>query len=113
MNFSSEVKGDILIEKLNLKRPSTKEAGELKTLLLDKINNGAKKVLIDLSSCEYMNSSFLGTIIFIYKTLSESGGQLKLVTSQTDIKILLEITGVEKFIEAYETKKKALNSFKK
>ena len=87
MNFSSEEKSGILIEKLNLKRPSTKEAGELKKLLLDKINNGTKKILIDLNSCEYMNSSFLGTIIFIYKKLSESDGQLKLVTSQTEIKI--------------------------
>lgn len=113
MSFISEEKGDVLIEKLNLKRPGTKEAGELKSLLLDKISNGTKKILIDLNSCEYMNSSFLGTIIFIYKRLSESGGQLKLVASQTEIKILLEITGVDKFIEAYGTKREALKSFKK
>jgi anti-anti-sigma factor len=112
MNFSEEKKGEIFIEKINLKRPSAKEAGEFKTLLLSKINNSTKKILIDLSDCEYMNSSFLGTIIFIYKTLSESGGQLKLVTSNTDIKILLEITGVDKLIEAYGTKKEALKSFK-
>jgi anti-anti-sigma factor len=113
MNHSSEKKNGILIEKLNLKRATTKDAEEYRKHLLNEIDGGAKKIIIDLSSCEFMDSSFLGSIIAIFKKLSESGGELKLIVTQQDIRILLEITSINKFIEVYETKKEAISSFNK
>ena len=113
MPFHSEEKNNIIIVTVNLKRATTTVAEKFKLDFVKKIKNDHKKYLIDLSNCEYMDSSFLGSIIFIYKKVSEFDGELKLVAPYQDIKILLELTSVNKFVDIYETKKDALLSFRK
>lgn len=113
MIFSSEIKNNIIIETVNLKRASTNEAEKFRSHFLNNLNGKVKGYIIDLTACEYMDSSFLGSIIFIYKKISESGRELKLVVLHQDIKILLEITSVNKFVGIFETKKAAIKSFNK
>jgi anti-anti-sigma factor len=113
MAFHLEEKNNIIIVTVNLKRATNTVAEKFKLDFLDNITNEHKKYLIDLSQCDYMDSSFLGSIIFIYKRISEYDGKLKLVVQNRDIKILLEITSVNKFVDVYETKKEALLSFRK
>lgn len=113
MIFSSEKKNNIIIETVNLKRATTTKAEEFKLNFLNDIKDGVTRYIIDLSKCEYMDSSFLGSIIFIYKKISESQGELKLVASHQDIKILMEITSINKFVNVYDTKASAIKSFNK
>ena len=113
MIFSSEIKNNIVIEYVNLKRATTNEAEKFKTHFLNNVNNKVKRYIIDLSQCDYMDSSFLGSIIFVYKKISESGGELKVIAPHQDIKILLEITSVNKFVDVLETKSEALKRFAK
>lgn len=113
MIFSTEIKNNIVIEYVNLKRATTNEAEKFKTHFLNNLNNKVKRYIIDLSQCDYMDSSFLGSIIFVYKKISESGGELKVIAPHQDIKILLEITSVNKFVDVLETKSEALKRFTK
>ncbi len=113
MTFHLEEKNNIIIIAVNLKRATNTIAEKFKLNFLKNVKNEHKEYLIDLSQCEYMDSSFLGSIIFIYKNISESGGELKLVAPHQDIKILLEITSVNKFVEVYDTKTAAIKSFGK
>jgi anti-anti-sigma factor len=113
MIFSSEEKNNVIIETVNLKRAITNEAEEFKTHFLNNVNSKNKRYIIDLTKCEYMDSSFLGSIIYVYKKISESGGELKVVAPHQDLKILLEITSVNKFVDVFETKSAALKSFSK
>ena len=113
MTFHSEEKNNIIIATVNLKRATNTVAEKFKLNYLKNIKNEHKKYLIDLSQCEYMDSSFLGSIIFIYKKISEAGGELKLVAPNQDIKILLEITSVNKFVDVYDKKSDAIRSFGK
>ena len=101
MIFNSEFKNKIVIVTVNLKRATNTVAEEFKSNFLKNIKN------------DNMDSSFLGSIIFIYKKVSESEGELKLVAPNQDIKILLEITSVNKFVNVYETKTAAIKSFNK
>ncbi|MGB8316877.1 MAG: STAS domain-containing protein [Ignavibacteriaceae bacterium] len=113
MTFHSQEQNKIIIVTVNLKRATNTAAEEFKLNFLNNIKNEHKKYLIDLSQCEYMDSSFLGSIIFIYKKISESDGELKVVAPHQDIKILLEITSVNKFVDVYDTKTAAIKSFGK
>ena len=113
MIFKSEEKKGIIIETVILKRAIASEAEEFKLHFLNNIKPKIKNYIIDLSRCEYMDSSFLGSIIFIYKKISESGCNLKLVVKTQDIKILLEITSINKFIDIYETRSEAIKNFSK
>lgn len=112
MNYSSEKQDDIFIETVNFKRATSKEEEEFKTILSNQIEKGDKKIVIDLSKCEFMDSSFLGSIIFLFKKVSELDGKMKFIVVHDDIKKLFEITGVYKLFDVYESKKQALESFK-
>ena len=113
MIFTSEEKNNIIIETVNLKRATNLDAEKFKLHLLNSLKNNSKKFIIDLSECEYMDSSFLGSIILMYKKISESEGELKLVVLHQELKILLEITSINKFVDVYETKAAAIKSYKK
>jgi anti-anti-sigma regulatory factor len=62
MDFIREVHGNILIEVVNLTRATLKEADEFKQILIEDISAGWRKVIVDLSECEFIDSTFLGTL---------------------------------------------------
>ena len=113
MKFSKELYNDVVVESVDLKRATYREAGDFKTALEKEIERGWKKIIVDLDKCEFMDSTFLGALINGLKKLSEKGGKLKLSSVHSDSKILLEITGTEKLFEIFKTKKDAIESFEK
>ena len=89
-------KNGIVIEKVNLVRATLNEAYELKNNLLED-SLDYKKIIIDLSFCDYIDSTFLGAIIFSYKRIKESDGIIVLVIGDTSLAnsiIFREITSI-------------------
>jgi anti-anti-sigma factor len=111
MKFSKELYDDIVVETINLKRGTYREAADFKAALENEIERGWKKIIVDLDKCEFMDSTFLGALINGLKKISEKGGKLKLASVHSDAKTLLEITGTEKLFEIFKTKQGALESF--
>ena len=60
MSIIEETIDDIIVEIVNLDRATLLEAEELKRQVNDKIDNGYRKVIIDLTSVEFLDSTFLG-----------------------------------------------------
>jgi anti-sigma B factor antagonist len=75
-------------------------------------NNGKKKVLLNLGSVNYMDSSGVGELIANYTTLSRDGGQLKLLNLTDKIQNLLVITKLLTVFDAFDNEAEALASFK-
>ena len=67
----------VAIERVEFFRASFKEAQEIKDNLLDDID--CKKIIVDLSSCNYIDSTFLGAMVFAYRALRHQGCALVLV----------------------------------
>jgi len=65
--------------KVNLVRANLEEADEFKNMLKKDIDSGQKKLVIDLSYCEFIDSTFLGTIVISLKKVTAVGGDIKLV----------------------------------
>jgi len=86
------------------------------TLLHDKlhdfIDQGKKKVVIDLSKVEWMNSTGLGILISGLTTMRNNGGELKLAGVTEKIESLLTITKLITVFESYDSVDQALESFK-
>ncbi len=86
------------------------------TLLHDKlyevIQQGKSKVVVDLSSVDWMNSTGLGILIQGYTTLKNNGGQLKLAQTTEKIKSLLTITKLASVFESFDTIDEAVDSFR-
>ena len=75
------------------------------------INQGHKKILVNMSGVTYVDSAGLGEIVRTYTTVSRQGGQLKLVNLTKRITDLLSITKLLTVFETFETESDALKSY--
>lgn len=86
------------------------------TLLHDQlhefIHEGKKKVIIDLSKVDWMNSTGLGILISALTTLRNNQGELKLANVTDKIQSLLTITKLVTVFESHNSVEQAVASFK-
>ena len=64
---------DVLIVKLTQQRLDAQEAGSFKEHMLRYISDGHKKIVLDLSRVEFIDSSGLGAIVSSLKRLDGNG----------------------------------------
>jgi len=76
------------------------------------INQGKKKVVIDLAKVDWMNSTGLGILISGLTTMRNNGGELKLANVTEKIQSLLTITKLITVFETFDTVEQAVQSFK-
>jgi len=85
------------------------------TVLHDKlheiINQGKKKVIIDLAKVDWMNSTGLGILISGLTTMRNNGGELKLANVTEKIQSLLTITKLITIFETFDSVDQAVGSF--
>ena len=72
-----------------------------------------KKVVLDLSGVQSMNSSGLGMLIGALTAMKNAGGDLKIAAASDKIENLLVITKLTTVFELFPTVKKAVGSFTK
>lgn len=86
------------------------------TLLNDKLHEliaaGKTKIVADLQSVDWMNSSGLGILIGGLTTMRNNDGDLKLANITDRIQSLLMITKLLTVFETFETIEKAVESFR-
>lgn len=86
------------------------------SLLHDKLHEvleaGKKKVVIDLSKVEWMNSTGLGILISTYTTLRNNEGELKLANVTDKIHSLLIITKLVTVFDTYDSVQEAVQALK-
>ena len=89
--------------------------GEGDELLKDKINSliqqGRRKLLLNLEGVPYIDSAGLGEIVRTYTTVSRQGGKLKLVHLTKRIQDLLAITKLLTVFDTYDSEQEAVQSF--
>ncbi len=111
MDFLRETHDDIVVEIVNLTRATLKEAEEFKQTLSQDIEMGSRKIIVDLSDCEFIDSTFLGALVVTLKKISNIGGDLRLVGFQPAVHSMFELTRMYRVFEAYKTKEEAIKSF--
>lgn len=72
-----------------------------------------KKIVLDLSGVQSMNSSGLGMLIGALTAVKHSGGQLKIAGASDKIENLLVITKLTTMFELHQTVQEAVGSFGK
>jgi anti-sigma B factor antagonist len=111
MQIEERSVGDVII--LDLKGKVT--LGEGDELLKDKVNSmvnqGHRKIILNLAEVPYIDSAGLGEIVRTYTTVSRQGGSLKLLGLTKRITDLLSITKLLTVFETYESENDAVRSF--
>lgn len=111
-DFEQKVYEDVVIEIVHLTRATWKEAAQFKLILQADIEKKFKKLVVDISAVEFMDSTFLGTLVLAKRNITQIGGDLKLVEPVSVFKALMEKTSTLNIFESYKTIKDAVKSFK-
>jgi anti-sigma B factor antagonist len=89
--------------------------GDGDELLRDKVNSlvnqGYKKLVLNLADVPYIDSAGLGEIVRTYTTVSRQGGALKLLNLTKRISDLLAITKLLTVFETFDSEADAVQSF--
>ena len=113
MKLTSKEIGDVMVLEPKGKIMGGPDATLLHDQLHDFIDHGKKKVIIDLSKVDWMNSTGLGILIGGLTTMRNNKGDLKLVNVTERIKSLLVITKLITIFETFDSTDEAVASFKK
>jgi len=86
-------------------------------ILKDKINSllqqGHRKLLLDLGGVSYVDSAGLGQLVSVHATTTRQGGVLRLLNVTKRLKDLLVVTKLLVVFDAYDNEAEALASFVK
>ena len=84
---------------------------ELKQKVLDALEAGSKKFLIDFSKTGYIDSSGLGVLVSLSKKIRDEGGDLRLAGLNDDLKTLFELTKLDTLFAITDSAAEALAAF--
>ena len=84
---------------------------ELKQKVLDALEQGERKFLIDFTSTGYIDSSGLGVLVSLSKKIREVGGELRLAGLNEDLRTLFELTKLDSLFAIADTAEEALAAF--
>lgn len=77
--------------------------------ILDALDSGRGRVVVDLSGCEFIDSTALGILLTATERLGEQSDRLVLVTADRSIVKVFEISGLDRAFTIVPTRASALN----
>jgi anti-sigma B factor antagonist len=83
----------------------------LRDTLRDMVTKNQKKILLNLGEVSYIDSSGIGELVSGFTTVTNSGGQLKLLNLNKRVKDLLQITKLYTVFDVHEDEAAAIRSF--
>ena len=84
---------------------------DLKQKVLDVLDGGARKFVVDFSKTGYIDSSGLGVLVSLSKKIREQGGELRLAGLNDDLQTLFELTKLDTLFTIARTPQEALAAF--
>lgn len=102
---------DIIVVKVDLAIATLRDAKPFWEEMEEGAIFNQEKIIVDLSACTYVDSTFIGIIIKMLRKVTEKKNQLKLVYPQKENVINIWAFGLTKVIECFETLKEATDSF--
>jgi anti-sigma B factor antagonist len=109
MEISSSSMGDILVVVPEEKRIDASSAPDFKGRMVDWINSGHTRLVLDLSHVEFVDSSGLGAIVSTLKTIGNRG-DLVICGVQKAVMNLFQLTRMNRVFQILPSREEALKS---
>lgn len=109
-DYQINIIDEIVVVKVDILIATHRDAKPLWDEFESKLLFNRKRIVIDLSFCNNVDSTFLGMLVKILRKLNEKGGQLALVFPKLVKQELFIVTGINKIIPCYKTLTEALRS---
>ena len=108
MKFSSEIKKEILIIRLEGDLIGENDGAAILAKATDAIQDNVLKCVIDISKLRYINSSGIGVLITILTKFRNKNGEVFLLNPSESVQKLLVITKLNAIFQIAKTEEEAL-----
>ena len=112
LNINERQAGDVTVLDMSGKITIGEGSVALRNAIRRLIEEGKKKILLNLSQVSYVDSSGIGEFVASFTAIGREGGQLKLLNLTQKIQDLLAITKLLTVFDTYDDESSTLNSFK-
>ncbi len=86
-------------------------AGEAKQRMVDAVEGGQKRLVVDMGNVDFVDSSGLGAIVGVLKAARQAGGDLRIACPTSQFRSILELTMLDRVLRPYETVEEALTGY--
>ncbi len=86
-------------------------APALKDAISEAVKNGPQRVVIDMEGVSFVDSTGLSSVIAVLKQLRSSQGELRLAAPNQQVRVVLELTTLDRVFPYYATVEEALTGF--
>ena len=83
---------------------------QLRTVIDETVQGGRARIVVDLASCEFIDSSGLGALIAGLKTARQAGGDLRIAGVGPQIATVLRLTNLDRVLRPHDTVAGALGA---
>ena len=111
MDFKLDKIGEVAIVHVFLNRATLAKALKFKEFVEELVSAGANKIVVDLSICEYVDSTFLGAMVALLKRVNALNGDLRLVYNKDLPSLVFVLTRMDKVFKVFPALDEAVESF--
>lgn len=111
LNISERQAGDVTILDLNGKVTIGEGSVALRSAIRRLLGEGKNKILLNLGSVGYVDSSGIGELVSSFTAVNKEGGTLKLLKLTQKIQDLLAITKLLTVFDVFDDEESALSSY--
>ncbi|HEY1419537.1 MAG TPA: STAS domain-containing protein [Candidatus Dormibacteraeota bacterium] len=86
-------------------------APALKDVISEVVKSGLPRVVIDMEGVSFVDSTGLGSVISALKQIKGSQGELRLAAPNQQVRVVLELTTLDRVFPYYATVEEALTGF--
>ncbi len=86
-------------------------APTLKEAIGEAVKNGKPRLVIDMEGVSFVDSTGLGSVIAALKLVRSSQGDLRLAAPNQQVRVVLELTTLDRVFPYYATVEEALTGF--
>lgn len=103
--------GDVSIVDLSGRITLGEGSGLVRSTIKNLVSAGKKNILLNLKDVSYIDSAGLGEMVGSYATVTNGGGNIKLLHPQAKVHDLLQVTKLYTVFIAFDDEMAALRSF--
>jgi anti-sigma B factor antagonist len=111
MQLAFDQQGDVTIVRVREARLTYPVLASFFAEVKQKVEDGARKVVIDLSAVSYLDSATIGCLMDVHRLLQDKGGALRLSGLQPRVETMISMTGVHKIVPLHREEQDALAGF--
>jgi anti-anti-sigma factor len=111
VNLQIDSVSDVKVVRMKESRLIYPLLGSLVAQISSLIEQGTRKLVMNLSDVAYLDSASYGCLMDIHRMLLEKGGVMKLVGLHDRVATMASMVGITQHIESFREEKDAVNSF--